>query len=185
MCSTLCPGLWFMMAILLCDMGKSGSVHCRALLDECCLTRRILPMSLWRRWYFIKRLRWYFIIVLCSHNMGEVNGTHSSTVARKIPWMEEPGRLQSMGLHRVGHGWSDLAAAATIFFRLQKNWFGETLKIPELVIFVYMVRKRKLDETSFQNSDFVGTNSSRRTCFSHPVPWDHGSQDYLSYLDDH
>ena len=28
---------------------------------------------------------------------------HSSTLAWKIPWMEEPGRLQSMGLHRVGH----------------------------------------------------------------------------------
>ena len=28
---------------------------------------------------------------------------HSSTVARKIQWMEEPGRLQSMGLLRVGH----------------------------------------------------------------------------------
>ena len=29
--------------------------------------------------------------------------THSSTVARKIPWVEEPGRLQSMGSGRVGH----------------------------------------------------------------------------------
>ena len=29
--------------------------------------------------------------------------THSSTLAWKIPWMEEPGRLQSMGLQRVGH----------------------------------------------------------------------------------
>ena len=28
---------------------------------------------------------------------------HSSTLAWKIPWMEEPGRLQSMGLQRVGH----------------------------------------------------------------------------------
>ena len=28
---------------------------------------------------------------------------HSSTVAWKIPWTEEPGRLQSMGLLRVGH----------------------------------------------------------------------------------
>ena len=37
---------------------------------------------------------------------------HSSTVAWKIPWMEEPGRLQSMGSHRVGHDRSDLAAAA-------------------------------------------------------------------------
>ena len=29
--------------------------------------------------------------------------THSSTLAWKIPWTEEPGRLQSMGLQRVGH----------------------------------------------------------------------------------
>ena len=31
--------------------------------------------------------------------------THSSTLAWKIPWMDEPGRLQSMGSHRVGHNW--------------------------------------------------------------------------------
>ena len=30
---------------------------------------------------------------------------HSSTLAWKIPWTEEPGRLQSMGLLRVGHDW--------------------------------------------------------------------------------
>ena len=29
--------------------------------------------------------------------------THSSTLAWKIPWMEEPGRLQSTGSQRVGH----------------------------------------------------------------------------------
>ena len=29
--------------------------------------------------------------------------THSSTLAWTIPWMEKPGRLQSMGLQRVGH----------------------------------------------------------------------------------
>ena len=32
-------------------------------------------------------------------------GPHSSTLAWKIPWMEEPGRLQSMGLWRVRHNW--------------------------------------------------------------------------------
>ena len=31
--------------------------------------------------------------------------THSSILAWKIPWMEEPGRLQSMGSQRVGHDW--------------------------------------------------------------------------------
>ena len=32
--------------------------------------------------------------------------THSSTLAWRIPWREEPGRLQSMGLQRVGHDWA-------------------------------------------------------------------------------
>ena len=36
-------------------------------------------------------------------DIGEGNGTHSSTLAWKIPWMEEPGGLQSMGSLRVGH----------------------------------------------------------------------------------
>ena len=36
----------------------------------------------------------------------------SSTLALKIPWMEEPGGLQSMGLLRIGHNGNDLAAAA-------------------------------------------------------------------------
>ena len=37
---------------------------------------------------------------------------HSSTLAWKIPWMEEPGRLQSMGSLRVGHDW---AASLSLF----------------------------------------------------------------------
>ena len=32
--------------------------------------------------------------------------THSSILAWKIPWMEELGGLQSMGLQRVGHDWA-------------------------------------------------------------------------------
>ena len=36
---------------------------------------------------------------------------HSSTLAWKIPGMGDPGGLPSMGSHRVGHDWSDLAAA--------------------------------------------------------------------------
>ena len=38
--------------------------------------------------------------------------THSSVLAWRIPGMGEPGGLPSMGLHRVGHDGSDLAAAA-------------------------------------------------------------------------
>ena len=39
--------------------------------------------------------------------------THSSVLAWRIPGTGEPGGLPSMGSHRVGHDWSDLAAAAT------------------------------------------------------------------------
>ena len=35
--------------------------------------------------------------------LEEEMATHSSILAWKIPWIEEPGRLQSMGLQRVGH----------------------------------------------------------------------------------
>ena len=35
--------------------------------------------------------------------------THSSVLAWKIPWTEEPGGLQFIGSQRVGHNWSDLA----------------------------------------------------------------------------
>ena len=36
-------------------------------------------------------------------NMEKAMAPHSSTLAWKIPWTEEPGRLQSMGSLRVGH----------------------------------------------------------------------------------
>ena len=35
--------------------------------------------------------------------LEEVMATHSSILARRIPWAEEPGGLQSMGSQRVGH----------------------------------------------------------------------------------
>ena len=44
--------------------------------------------------------------------------TQSSTPAWKIPWTEEPGRLQSKGLHRVRHDGSDLAAAAAAALKI-------------------------------------------------------------------
>ena len=42
--------------------------------------------------------------------------THSSTLAWRIPGTAEPGGLPSMGLHRVRHDWSDLAAAAVVMY---------------------------------------------------------------------
>ena len=46
------------------------------------------------------------------HALGEEMATHSSVLAWRILGTGEPGGLPSMGSHRVGHDWSDLAAAA-------------------------------------------------------------------------
>ena len=45
------------------------------------------------------------------HALEKEMATHSSVLAWRIQWTEEPGGLPSMGLHRVRHDWSDLAVA--------------------------------------------------------------------------
>ena len=46
------------------------------------------------------------------HALEKEMATHSSVLAWRIPGTEEPGGLPSMGSHRVGHDWRDLATAA-------------------------------------------------------------------------
>ena len=48
-------------------------------------------------------------------------GTHSSTLAWKIPWTEEPGRLQSMQLLRAGHDWTTSLLLFT-FMHWRRKW---------------------------------------------------------------
>ena len=56
--------------------------------------------------------------------------THSGVLAWRIPGTGEPGGLPSMGLHRVGHDWSDLAAAAAVSLiqgeKLHKHKYEES-----------------------------------------------------------
>jgi len=48
----------------------------------------------------------YFLYFSCVvYILEKAMAPHSSTLAWKIPWLEEPGRLQSMGSLRVGHNW--------------------------------------------------------------------------------
>ena len=48
----------------------------------------------------------------CEYSLEKEMATHSSILAWRIPGTAEPGGLPSLGSHRVGHDWSDLAAAA-------------------------------------------------------------------------
>ena len=54
---------------------------------------KCLP-TMWETW--VRSLDW-------EDPLEKEMATHSSTLAWKTPWMEEPGRLQSVGLQRVGH----------------------------------------------------------------------------------
>ena len=48
----------------------------------------------------------HWININLSFYLEKAMAPHSSTLAWKVPWTEEPGRLQSMGSWRVGHYWS-------------------------------------------------------------------------------
>ena len=53
-----------------------------------------------------------FTFTFFFHALEKEMATHSSVLAWRIPGTGEPGGLPSVGSHRVGHDWSDLAAAA-------------------------------------------------------------------------
>ena len=60
--------------------------------------------------------------------------THSSVLAWRIPGTVEPGGLPSMGSHRVGYDWSDLATAAAVSFgvvcyAVTDNWYTKEKEI--------------------------------------------------------
>ena len=55
--------------------------------------------------------------------------THSSTLAWKIPWMEEPGRLQFMGSLGVGHDWATSLSLFT-FMHWRRKWQPTPVFLP-------------------------------------------------------
>ena len=61
--------------------------------------------------------------------MEKATATHSSTLAWKIPWTEEPGGLQSMGSLRVRHDWSTSLSLFT-FMHLRRKWQPTSVFLP-------------------------------------------------------
>ena len=52
--------------------------------------------------------------------LEKVMASHSSTLAWKIPWMEKPGRLKSMGLQRLGNYWATSLSLFTFMHWIRK-----------------------------------------------------------------
>ena len=63
------------------------------------------------------------------HHQAKAMAPHSSTLAWKIPWTEEPGRLQSTGLQRVGHSWATSLSLFT-FMHWRRKWQPTPVFLP-------------------------------------------------------
>ena len=72
----------------------------------------------------------FFTIWACVRAYTEkAMAPHSSTLAWKIPWMEEPGRLQSMGSQRVRHEWVTSLSLFT-FMHWRRKWQPTPVCLP-------------------------------------------------------
>ena len=61
--------------------------------------------------------------------MEKAMATHSSTLAWKTPWTEEPGGLQSMGSQRIGHDWETSLSLFT-FMQWRRKWHPTPVFLP-------------------------------------------------------
>ena len=78
----------------------------------------------------IKKQRHYFTNKSpSSQSYEKAMATHSSTLAWKIPWTEEPGRLQSMGSWRVRHNWVTSLSLLT-FMHWRRKWQPTLVFLP-------------------------------------------------------
>ena len=87
--------------------------HCDIVLHFCSLRSMSFQISQILKcvWVYLLskvilyNLSYNLYVILYNLYLEKEMATHSSILAWKIPWMEEPGRLQSMGSQRVGHDW--------------------------------------------------------------------------------
>ena len=97
-------------AYLICSVVQSSCP-----LQHTCLENAMDGGAWWAAVYRVARSQTRlsdFTFMFHFHALEKEMATHSSVLAWRIPGMGEPGGLPSMGSHRVGHDWSDLAAAA-------------------------------------------------------------------------
>ena len=113
--------------------------HIACIHVDCCLgTQTLLPSFMWfgaslvaqmvkhlpaMQETWVRSLGW-------ENPLEKEMATHSSTLAGKIPWTEEPSRLQSMGLQRDRHDWAtSLSTSLFMWFDLlTASWLNEEEK---------------------------------------------------------
>ena len=71
----------------------------------------------------------HLILHMVMYMSEKAMAPHSSTLAWKIPWMEELGRLQSMGSLRIGHDWATSLSLFT-FMHWRRKWQPTPVFLP-------------------------------------------------------
>ena len=125
--------------------------------------------SLWRLFF-----NYYYLSKSCQPTMRETRvwslgwedpsekeiATHSSTLSWKIPWTEEPGRLQSMGSQRVGHDW----ATSLFFSKTQdKVYIGYICYLSGLHVFRMLLPEGDWMPTITTSLWFLGSTTLTQT----------------------
>ena len=93
--------------------------------------------------------------------LEKVMAAYSNILAWKIPWTDESGRLQSMGSHRVGQDWSNLAAVAAA---------SRTYLVAQMVKHLPTMRETRVQSLGWEDllEKEMATHSS---ILSWKIPW--------------
>ena len=83
-----------------------------------------IPLHFWQEFFQICFFKQWYMDYL-----EKAMALHSSTLAWKIPWMEEPGGLQSMGSLIVGHEWATSLSLFT-FMHWRRKWQPTPVFLP-------------------------------------------------------
>ena len=83
------------------------------------------PKACYTEWSKLEKNKYSILM----HISEKAMAPHFSTLAWKIPWVEEPGRLQSMGLLRVGRDWATSLLLFTIM-HWRRKWQPTPVFLP-------------------------------------------------------
>ena len=127
---TWCPSPFPLSSALVSHLGEGNGTP----LQCSCLENPMDGGACWAAVHGVSKSRIRlsdFTFTLHFHAWEKAMATHSSVLAWRIPGTGEPGGLPSMESHRVGHDWSDLAAAVSHLkcsYHFDKHHNTQTLK---------------------------------------------------------
>ena len=112
-------------------ISKASVPHCSAFfmvrLSHPYMTNgKTIPLT---RWIFVGKVMSLLLNMLSRLVMEKAMAPHSSTLAWKIPWTEEPGGLQTMGSQRVGHDW-ETSLSLFPFMHWRRKWQPTPVLLP-------------------------------------------------------